>query len=670
MFRDDSTSRDENDVSRTGTAIDTCPQLQAPLSSEEMHSKMEPETKRIKLNQSTEAAVCQPSQSDPSNQPFSKSSTRKLSSTSSTGSITEEETPSMKSEDTHGTSSSVDADAPAGSGPLPSASDAENKSDSSLPVAEKSPGAGVVSPIMGPQTLSGSPAGPQHPPASTPMPCPPVPLKSLRMSHLHVKYHAELEYMLKEFRKLESQLLGAKGNGTGVQESAGSRERREKLHSFILHLEDTIRQIEVGVRLEGEGKPTVNSELSSSEESARKQVDDASALSNMTKEKEEEENVQKLEEHILANLLPVKVRLKKQLAAQQGATKNPVGMPTARRGMLQAPAAAEKGTFAIAAEQRFRAAEAAQIATERQESCSPIAPAAPSQFGKPLCGGGSSLTQKLHGSTLGSNKRSRGHGAGSQVLDHVETQMETTEEAQIMRKVLYGGMAPGSDQIMSGVSAAAGVHEMVMETPSLVKSLNTQVVEAPKPVLSSDAAQMPPYVRTIATKSVPLPHPGANSKAGLDQHPKTRIEDPALSEEERKRLRKLRRSKKKRRDASRREKERQKQILLQQQAAQAQIPKVVSKKGGKNGTLKLQGKKKGPRSVEYICSLCSETYGSTCDHNPWWALTSHECPKCRKTQVRQGSSCIPLNDVPYCPHLESFLSSGSTYRYRFTSKCD
>jgi hypothetical protein len=37
--------------------------------------------------------------------------------------------------------------------------------------------------------------------------------------------------------------------------------------------------------------------------------------------------------------------------------------------------------------------------------------------------------------------------------------------------------------------------------------------------------------------------------------------------------------------------------------------------------------------VEYICALCSEAYSSTCDYNPWWALASHECPKCRKSQV-------------------------------------
>ena len=198
------------------------------------------------------------------------------------------------------------------------------------------------------------------------------PLKSTTMSHLKTKYLGELEYMLREFRKLERQLLGAKG-AAQIEESAGSRERREKLHSFILHLEDTIRQIEMGCELEAEGKSIVDvpcanqaQDGSVSSAEAKKQMAESSALMNLTKEKEEEENVQKLEEHILANLLPVKVRLKKQLAAQQGATRNPAGMPATRRGSLVASNRG-KGTFAAAAEQRRKQAEAARLAAQQQQ---------------------------------------------------------------------------------------------------------------------------------------------------------------------------------------------------------------------------------------------------------------------------------------------------------------
>ncbi|KAL3913931.1 MAG: hypothetical protein SGARI_000398 [Bacillariaceae sp.] len=310
-------------------------------------------------------------------------------------------------------------------------------------------------------------AAPQPVAPKDPPPPPPAaaaaaaaPLKSTTFAHLNQKYLAELEYMLREFRKLERQLLGAKG-AAQLEESAGSRERREKLHSFILHLEDTVRQIEHGCKLENEGKSVVDAGKAAAangatDEASKKQLAEQSALSNLTKEKEEEENVQKLEEHILANLLPVKIRLKKQLAAQQGATQNPAGMP-ARRGSLQPPTAARgKGTFAEAAEKRRKQAEAARLAAQEQQERSARRVSDPTQFGKPLGGGGSSLTRNLHGATLGSSQRAHGHGVGAAQTPEEESEGTATGE----RKILYAGLVPGSSQQKSGLSAAAGVHDM------------------------------------------------------------------------------------------------------------------------------------------------------------------------------------------------------------------
>jgi len=616
-------------------------------SSEPLTSSLSvPDSMRIELDRSDAAVdLGESSYTETPKKPLSESSGRIMSSsTSSTESSAAGDAPSIKSEEAQRAPSLETT--PRDLSVSESLQSAEQReSESSLPL-EVTKEAVMSSSSTGLSSSSGS-MGPQHVVASAPSP--PPPLKSLRMSHLHKKYHAELEYMLKEFRKLESQLLGAKGNGTGVQESEGSRERREKLHSFILHLEDTIRQIEMGVALEAEGVSTGNSAFT-----------DSDSLNIITKEKEHDESVQKLEEHILANLLPVKVRLKKQLAAQQGATRNPIGMPTARRGMLQPSAVTEKGTFAVAAEQRLMAAEAARLTMEQQESQFPIAsPTAASQFGRPLSGGGSSLTQKLHGSVLGSKKRPHRYEVGNE--DDEGPRQEESEETQHRRKVFYGGLAPGSEQVHSGVSAAAGVHKMIIETPALVKAQNMPVIQATRLSSSSTNTALPPYSRTSAMNSGIAAHAGVVRNASLDQHPTRRIDDSALSDEERKRLRKLRRSKKKRREANRREKERQKQILIQQQAAQAQIPKVVSKKGGKTGTVKVQGKKKGPRSVEYICALCSETYASTCDHNPWWALSSHECPKCRKTQVPRVDITSPANAIEYHPALLAHADeTGST----------
>jgi hypothetical protein len=489
-----------------------------------------------------------------------------------------------------------------------------------------------------------------------------VPLKSTTMSHLKTKYTGELEYMLREFRKLERQLLGAKG-AAQLEESAGSRERREKLHSFILHLEDTVRQIELGCKLEAEGKSTVGignvgpvggdtlanpsaQVPTPSKDDVKKQLVESSALTNLTKEKEEEENVQKLEEHILANLLPVKVRLKKQLAAQQGASRNPAGMPAQRRGMLQPTAAAGgEGTFAAAAEQRRKQAEAARLAVQQQQESAVRRVSDPTQFGKPLGGGGSSLTQKLHGATLGSTQRTHGHGVGSST-----TPPESVATTVAERKILYAGMVPGSIQHQSGIETASGAHDMFNDDPNL---LHIQAEEKPSGTEQpSDAsvASAPVAVRSVEPKpcaAIPKQVPKAAAPPARTQQPipmpvtssgptrkaKKPSDNAKLTEEERRKLRRRRRKRKLRRIAKRRERDRQRQIALHQQAQAAQGSSKVAGGRKKAAAGKGQGKKKGPRSVEYICALCSEAYSSTCDYNPWWALAQHECPKCRKSQV-------------------------------------
>jgi len=55
--------------------------------------------------------------------------------------------------------------------------------------------------------------------------------------------------------------------------------------------------------------------------------------------------------------------------------------------------------------------------------------------------------------------------------------------------------------------------------------------------------------------------------------------------------------------------------------------------------------------VEYLCGICNETYNSKCDYNPWWALQSHECPKCGKAQVPRLDISSPPNAIEYHPAL-------------------
>lgn len=44
---------------------------------------------------------------------------------------------------------------------------------------------------------------------------------------------------------------------------------------------------------------------------------------------------------------------------------------------------------------------------------------------------------------------------------------------------------------------------------------------------------------------------------------------------------------------------------------------------------------------------------STCDFNPWWSLSSHECPKCGKVQIPKLDITAPANDIDYHPALLS-----------------
>lgn len=406
------------------------------------------------------------------------------------------------------------------------------------------------------------------------------PLKSTRMSHLRQKYSVELEYMLREFEKLERQLLGARK----TEESAASRERREKLHSFILHLTETIQQIEKGCELEAAGLSTLPA-------TQPKGAGKDGALVKPSADKEEEENAQKLEEHILANLLPVKVRLKKQLAAQQGAKHNPATMPH-RGGHAVATPAVAGSTFADSARRQQEAAKAQQ-----EENIVPAQPVAPdeTQFGKPLVKG-SCLTKKLHGPTLGSSERAHGDGVGA-----------SSETNHDPKKKYVGGLAVGSAQMESSFEAASNVHKLVIQEPALVQQNQGATEDATRSVDNEVAVQKASAAHVVDDT--------VHKSVTVIQHPSDVSGRTGMTEERR---RKLRRKKKKK-------------MRLKEQAKAAAAEKREMEKGRKQKTAKKSHR--GPRHVEYMCALCNEVYNSTCDYNPWWALSQHDCPKCRKRQV-------------------------------------
>jgi hypothetical protein len=447
-------------------------------------------------------------------------------------------------------------------------------------------GSGVVSPENPTASGSDNKNGAAKPvTTAAAAPAPTHPLKATTYAHLGQKYLHELEYMLTEFQKLERQLLGARA---ATRESEGSRERREKLHSFIVHLQETIQQIHTGRDLEAEGKSTLQDDPN---QDAAMLKD--SALLNLTAEKKEEETVQKLEEHILANLLPVKVRLKKQLAAQQGAKHNPAGMPVRGTTLVPAPDKVGKATFGAAVEESRRRASMDLATTPASLSTSaatlPQSQAnSTSQFGKPLEGGGSNLTQKLHGPTLRSASTNR--MLGDTIAPLGEKVGSSAVAAADSSKILYAGLAIGSDQHESSMTAASMAHNMVIKDPALME-LARKHAEIDSDLSLGDLDMDEPDLIPSATPQIPT-----EESIAVEDH--------------------IRRLKKKRK---------RKKLRDEQTSRDLDCKKASQSKR----------KKRGPWPVEYMCALCNEVYSSTCDYNPWWALQQQECPKCHKTQVRE-----------------------------------
>ncbi|KAL9181020.1 hypothetical protein ACHAXT_009825 [Thalassiosira profunda] len=568
---------------------------------------------------------------------------------------------------------------------------------------------------------------------------PPPPLKALTFRHLEKKYADELNYMLVEFRKLERQLLGAPLHRPDAAhnpshpkpEGAGSKERREKLHGFILHLEETIRQIGEGCALEEkERSERTQKRRQPSEEPKEGEGQDEgagnnaqqlptenftaadAALSQLTPAKEKEESVQRLEEHVLANLLPVKVRLTKQLAAQKGAAKNPAtapvqpGKPAAAGG---AAAGAGKGSFAAAAEAKRKAQEKAielqkekqrqREEMERQRQAGGPAPT-PSQYGKPFGGARSSLTSRLHGRVLGATAAASpaagapGAAAGAGAADPTAPASAPGQR----RPILYAGMAPGSTQVPSSVDAVAGVHPGLIGRDAAravaaaederrrLRQLEEGAARVAMGAAGAAATAEAEGPATLAARAraaaaggpasgnaqpsaqkyqpAPPPAPARPKKP----HAPPKFDDPALAPEQRAelRLREARwRQGKRRRERRRQRKRRVGGAVLTREHAQAVGAAGARAAAGEapptaaaptappapNGP-------PGPRRVEYVCALCNDPYPSLCDANPWWALTRHACPKCGKAQIPRLDISAPANAAEYPPALVAPLDEG------------
>jgi len=465
--------------------------------------------------------------------------------------------------------------------------------------------------------------------APTPRP-PATSYTELSSAFLH-----ELEYMLTEFRKLERQLqLGAEAAATraraaalaagreaataGSGETPAARDRREKLGMFIGHLDDTVRQIMGRACTETEAKAKAA----------------AAGLPSPAPAPEDCAAVARLERHILVNLLPVKSRLTKQLASNNAPAKphHPTVMPHVAPRPL--------GTFA----------EAARARTEA------------SQFGKPLNGGGSSLTQKLHGNTLGSTARKFGSGVGT---------ADAAPARGLQAAAQYAGLAVEplaqvpSAAGMASADPAAGQQLGPSARPKINLPLHQAAVAAAMaPTVrrpASAAAKAKAAAAAVAAKAAAVARAacvaavvGSGATSGL----KRRL-PPATAA-----------------------------VAVPVAAAPVRLPTTIAPHvappekvasdpvpGAKDVVVappvltKFKKRRRktnsaaesrplagrchpnSQRTVEYQCALCNESYVAAVAWNPWWALSQEHCTKCAKLQIPRIDISNPVNGIEYHPAL-------------------
>ena len=176
-------------------------------------------------------------------------------------------------------------------------------------------------------------------------------------------------------------------------------------------------------------------------------------------------------------------------------------------------------------------------------------------------------------------------------------------------------MAIGSDkhQMRSSLSAASSAHRLLLQGKDVTDRSRTRPREngnCSRPA-SPAVDDMDPSTHAPPTENA-VQTDASSANAGRPNEDADSVN--SLLSAERRRLQRKRRHKRKR--------------ILRDHFLQDPQQQAAKRKKGTSSS-----KKRGPRNVEYMCALCNEVYNSTCDYNPWWALTQEECPKCQKTQV-------------------------------------
>jgi transcription elongation factor Elf1 len=65
-----------------------------------------------------------------------------------------------------------------------------------------------------------------------------------------------------------------------------------------------------------------------------------------------------------------------------------------------------------------------------------------------------------------------------------------------------------------------------------------------------------------------------------------------------------------------------------------------------------------PRTADYVCSLCGETYQVTVEANPWWAVYRHECPHCKQHMIPRIDISVATNAIELDPNVIALYGEG------------
>ncbi|GMH49843.1 hypothetical protein TrRE_jg10597 [Triparma retinervis] len=456
---------------------------------------------------------------------------------------------------------------------------------------------------------------------------------------LYQQYGSQLASMVSAFDELEMELRIIPSSDKSSEEIATAEKRHTKLVTFIKHLKKAQEKLLNG--------PSTANEV---------------------------EEAKQLEVSVRDRLLPVYMRLKKQKGDSQGAKTNPKGAP------VNHPL--------------FKMANGGPPITMVKTR----PPPAPTMFGAPLKGG-SFLTQKLHGSTLGSSARRYGYGVGSTTPIHDNTstklpQQSSQKEVQQrqQRQIFRGGMAPGSETVLMPPPSIKGLGDIQrrgivgatpknQQTPMMTTSTGgpRELAAAAASAAASAAAAAGAAAAAAAAAAVvnmnignlgpSLGHEksanGGNSLAPEIDLERTCSTFSDLAPQGSTSMERISSKESPEVDSH----DDRVSIMIEQDLLREHIPQQMLEVRGRKFPLNPPKNLKKPRkkrrkeaqsqmeahnqvnNVEYLCSECNDLYSTTTTANPWWVVTREDCPKCHKSQIPRIDISLPANAINYHPAL-------------------